>query len=195
MLVWSWNELWFQVIRARPATAFPAQAQQCPFPLGSPELDVTKGEAGGDLRALAKRAWVFTWRFRPAAVSAARPNPGLRTERPTAWIVGLSRFLKCPVFLPSPVHSPGCALGLELVFPADREVEPALPAQRQPELLHRPVAATASGRLLVQAQLLLQRYGRSMGTRDCVLTPKPQGTQSRERSSLAGWPFLSPRSG
>ncbi|PNI43171.1 IGF1R isoform 13, partial [Pan troglodytes] len=39
----------------------------------------------------------------------------------------------------------------------NREVEPSLSAQRQPELLHCALAAAASGRLPLPAQLLLQR--------------------------------------
>lgn len=59
--------------------------------------------------------------------------------------------------LSSSFHPPGRTLSIKLLFSADREVEPSFPAQRQPELLHRKVAAPAPGQLPLPAQLLLQR--------------------------------------
>ncbi|KAB1252364.1 Insulin-like growth factor 1 receptor [Camelus dromedarius] len=44
-------------------------------------------------------------------------------------------------------HSPGCSLSIKLLLQVDGELEPALSAQQQPELLHCAVVAPASGQL------------------------------------------------
>lgn len=202
MLAWSWNGLWFEVIRARPGVAQPlpflSAAQQCPFPLGSPELDVTKGEAGGDLCAIAKRAWVFTWRFRPAAVSAARPNPGLRgarTERPTAWIVGPTRFLKCPVF-----SFPVPSIPLDVLSASNSSSQlivkwnpPSLPNGNLSYYIVRWQRQPQDG-YLFRHNYCSKGTAAAWGPGTVRSLPSPK-TQSREHSGLAGWPFLSPRSG
>lgn len=95
------------------------------------------------------------------AVSFSRSNPrfpvGLQ-RAPDSLDSGFILFSeKSSVPLSSSFHSPGRSVRVQLVFSAHREVEPAVPAQREPQLLHREVAAAASGQLPVPAQLLLQR--------------------------------------
>ena len=93
------------------------------------------------------QARILEW----GAISSSRGSSQLRDQTLISCVSCISRCNSLPL---SHLRSP---LGLKLLFSADREVEPALPAQRQPELLHRALAAPAPGQLPVPAQLLLQR--------------------------------------
>lgn len=124
-------------------------------------IDIMKGNDGIEMKTISKQGPVFHLAFLWSLLSV---HPGqtccfwlVCTECLTAWILGFTPFSEMSfVPLSSSFHSPGCPFSLQLIVSAHREVEPTFSAQRQPELLHCEVAATAPGQLPLPAQLLLQ---------------------------------------